>query len=169
MSIPRRKSSRGLIGDRDEAIEYGDYDRILDEEGDRMSIVQPGPELDRRMAFEVMGFGATSTSFDPNTGILTIRSLREGESSVSFPSGIKKIEFVLGGQEVPSYSTTWNGMQLVVEEMQRRGMSFTLKSWPEESRYYANFDKINGQFADTAPHAVCMAALSALEEQADER
>jgi len=138
-----------------------------------MSIVQPGPELDRRMAFEVMGFGATSTSFDPNTGILTIRSLREGESSVSFPSGIKKIEFVLGGQEVPSYSTTWNGMQLVVEEMQRRGFQFMLfqtNNMKWKAVIYNGFTRSHiyaEAFEYTAPHAVCMAALSALEGQAD--
>lgn len=66
------------------------------------------------------------------------------------------------------YSTTWNGMQLVVEEMQRRGWNVEITS--DFPRYLAAFESEKHKFyypviRRTAPHAVCLAALKALEEE----
>ncbi|MBB6676493.1 hypothetical protein H4Q31_04035 [Cohnella lubricantis] len=73
------------------------------------------------------------------------------------------------------FSTTWNGMQQVVEEMQRRGWDFALESLTYDGiKYHARFfERIEGGYGEydseaSFPHAVCMAALSALEGQRDE-
>lgn len=73
------------------------------------------------------------------------------------------------------FSTTWEGMKVVVEEMQRRGWGFTLQRWGHDEtgdhQYEATFGFLGdkpGATADTAPHAVCLAALSALQHVSKE-
>lgn len=65
-------------------------------------------------------------------------------------------------------SREWSGMQLVVEEMQRRGWIFTLNydgyKWIAAFMSHKDVPYAEGE---SAPHAVCLAAISALEGQAD--
>jgi len=73
-----------------------------------------------------------------------------------------------GERWVPFYgSTSWEGMGLVVEEMQRRGWwlfieqngdkSFTSRFWNSSKGYWSDSVTLS-----SAPHAVAMAALLAL-------
>ena len=63
-------------------------------------------------------------------------------------------------QVVPPYSITWNGMQMVVEEMDKRKWDFTLFVHSGKNR--AEFGRCISIERATAPHAVCLAALTAL-------
>ena len=110
-----------------------------------MSIVQPGPELDVRIA-ELIGYHSMTTAMN--------------------------LDGTFG--YIPAFSTTWQGMQLVVEEMQRRGFEYRFGSYATVSFTWKHWAKFNDDTklyetitADSLPHAVCMAALSALEGQAD--
>lgn len=63
------------------------------------------------------------------------------------------------------YSTDWNDMRLVVEEMRRRNWQIVLNDDLDKWTAIFFWDP-NGESyeckEDTAPHAVCLAALSAL-------
>lgn len=128
---------------------------------------KPGTELDERVSSTL--FGIHVTDYYSQIGPYSIASSEAAKSYyLDYPNGPEI-------PTVPPYSTTWNGMQLVVEEMQRRGYDFSLKHYEGMSswRWAAQFAwRLNNPHtADTAPHAVCMAALSALgalEGQADE-
>lgn len=80
----------------------------------------------------------------------------------------------VGVERVPDYSITWEGMRLVVESMQAKGWWLVLKSpFVLGEPYYAGFTPLGtsgwngrpdfGASGDDAPHAVCLAALLALE------
>ncbi|MUT66043.1 hypothetical protein [Paenibacillus sp. NEAU-GSW1] len=63
-------------------------------------------------------------------------------------------------------SLYWEDMRLVVEEMHgRRGYDFTLEWYG--NRYISWFGSMQSVGADTAPHAICLAALSALEGESE--
>lgn len=125
-----------------------------------MSIVQPGPELNKYIHERLFGKDLTGYEWPKHAS---------GKSMVKQGNGF------VWWEDIPEYSTTWSGMQLVVEEMQRRGWSFTLQRYGddngEKSPWEATFGYMGdepGAIEETAPHAVCMAALSALEGQADD-
>lgn len=76
------------------------------------------------------------------------------------------------------YSTTWEGMRLVVERMRELGWLSVEMRWTKRGKYsplsllegwscFFSSDKppfTVGHFeAETAPHAVCLAALAAIE------
>jgi len=114
---------------------------------------KPGRDLDSKIAFKVFGYP------EP------YESPFNGEWCIKFPEAWKKVI------RLPQYSTTWNGMQLVVEEMQRRGYSYRCGSYETVSstwKHWANFEdelkECNTVVSDTLPHAVCKAALKALED-----
>lgn len=69
-------------------------------------------------------------------------------------------------QAVPEFSSTWSGMQLVVEKLQERFDMVSINYGVETkwwcTLYPATGLHIEGEAADTAPEAVCRAALSAL-------
>lgn len=71
---------------------------------------------------------------------------------------------------LPEYSTTWSGMQLVVEEMQRRNWWIVLNSegdkWSALFYWDPNAEAFEEE-SDTAPHAVALAAIAVLEGQVD--
>lgn len=127
-----------------------------------MSIVQPGPELNKYIHERLFGKDLTGYEWPKHAS---------GKSMVKQGNGF------VWWEDIPEYSTTWSGMQLVVEEMQRRGWVYSLES-QAILNYVAKFAKLSESmdkiveskfvYADTLPRAVCMAALSALEEQADE-
>lgn len=71
---------------------------------------------------------------------------------------------------VPEYSSTWEGLGLVVEEMERRGWELILCHGNANPgcKWHAEWGR--GSFtpdawADTAPEAVARAALKALAEE----
>lgn len=69
-------------------------------------------------------------------------------------------------EDIPEYSTTWNGMQLVVEEMDKRGWDFTLTY--SNGIATAQFGSAAHSQRDSAPFATAMAALKALEDSQNE-
>lgn len=63
-------------------------------------------------------------------------------------------------------STTWAGMGLVVEAMEARGYRFDLGSHPWHAAFLSpsfEWERDPREKADTAPLAICRAALTALE------
>ncbi|MFD2334672.1 hypothetical protein ACFSR7_35970 [Cohnella sp. GCM10020058] len=109
---------------------------------------KPGPELDRQI-HELFGHSTLGYEFRGNRLL-------------------KKKNGINTWMDLPGYSTTWEGMRLVVEEMQRRGWGYGIES-EGGGKYHARFcNPMEGAYAekngaDTAPHAVCLAALSALQ------
>lgn len=68
--------------------------------------------------------------------------------------------------ERPRFSTTWQSMGLVVEAMRTRGWGLSLEIRCESANMIASFKKCGvcrREKADTAPRAVALAALLALE------
>lgn len=65
---------------------------------------------------------------------------------------------------IPGFSTTWEGMQLVVEDMERRGYDFVLSRLElhEGWIWEAKFGIHTRTSKESAPHAVCRSALAAL-------
>lgn len=70
----------------------------------------------------------------------------------------------------PHYSTTWEGMRIVVEWMREQGFYFGMKTSDVVGTWSVYFEKYNnvgetvaygGLLHDTAPMAVCLAALKA--------
>lgn len=132
-----------------------------------MTNLQPGPELDRNMpesrdldalvAQKIFGYGPYYPSIIGN--------------NITAPNSTK-ITWL------PRYSTDISDAWMVVEEMQRRGWDY-LASSLVNGNHAMRFDKysiVSGQEvessaraeAPTLPHAVCKAALRALEGQEDE-
>jgi hypothetical protein len=73
------------------------------------------------------------------------------------------------GTALPDYSGTWEGMRLVVEEMDRQGYNLTLEL--SHNRALATFEKRDGGIhlyiaSPTAPLAVCYAALDIVSKLA---
>src|SRR5689334_23099085 len=112
--------------------------------------MKPGPELDRYFA-EIAGI---RTEYDSEEGrYMTYTDSPFGEILTPFEP-----------------STSWKGMRLVVEEMQRRKYA-----WRIEGLRAAFFDPYAGSPADdgtmvyaealgeTTPHAVVLAAIEALQ------
>jgi hypothetical protein len=99
-------------------------------------------ELDREVAERVMGMNLGSTP-------------SQRDESMEF---------------VPDYSTSVDRAFLVVEKMRERGFkAFKLYQHPEplpHTDWLAAFDMGGGPYigADTAPEAICRAALAALKE-----
>ena len=71
--------------------------------------------------------------------------------------------------ECPKFSTTWEGLGLVVERMRERGFDFTL-SHAGRDGWFASFKQsmpgMSSARNRSAPHAVCLAALRALASTA---
>ena len=120
---------------------------------------QPGPELDAKIAVKLFGwFWKDGKLWSPGHEDWT-------EEQISRWSGSKP----------DPYSTEWDCMRLVVDEMQRRGFEYRFGSYETVSFTWKHWAKFNDDIreyetitADSLPHAVCMAALSALEGQEDE-
>ncbi|KPV60741.1 hypothetical protein QJ48_04255 [Paenibacillus sp. A3] len=107
--------------------------------------MQPGPELDRQID-EVL-FGRTFTEFP---------------RGFCYHNG-------RGWREAAPYSTTWEGMGLVVEEMQRRGLdvhidfvTFGRNKLVDCAIIRNGLEMAHLSMMPNAPHAVAMAALLAL-------
>ncbi|WP_127532758.1 BC1872 family protein [Paenibacillus kobensis] len=101
--------------------------------------MQPGPVLNRLIATKLFGYEVHEN--------LSIMWKTPGDPFVP----------ILG------YSTDWNAMRLVVEEMIRRGAEVNIGFYED---WDCQFDYKGTNFRDvssTAPHAVCLAALQALE------
>lgn len=69
----------------------------------------------------------------------------------------------------PAYSTTWDGMALVVGEMQRRGYELTLRTYEGMGgwRYVAKFGN-SPTTCDSAPMAVTASAIKALQGEGEQ-
>jgi len=129
---------------------------------------KPGPELDKVIFEQVLKW----EKYHP----------WPGTTWYVYPEKDDDGETVYCDPNTLSPSETWAGMQLVVEEMQRRGFSLCINTVDHNSAAFINgeaelgtwhsnvksLDKVNYRaHADTAPHAVCMASLKALEDDRD--
>lgn len=121
--------------------------------------MQAGRELDVLVAERIMGF----TVIRDDDGI--VNEIVDEPNESSYFISDDDCEF--------SPSTSWDYMHLVVKEMQRRGFEFHMRyrcthgdlSWNFVVRFksddYFMYPPVS---ADTAPYAVALAALKALEE-----
>lgn len=112
-----------------------------------------GRALDAAVAEHVIGW--TRMPWKKEKGVL------EGEFMWKTPG-----DEGLYPAELPRYSTTWEGMGLVVEEMKRRGWRWA--AFDESSGYLCSFVRDDEEeiyaSAPTAPEAVARAALLALSK-----
>jgi len=120
---------------------------------------KPGPELDERIS--VFLFNVAVTDYYSQVGPYAIASNEAAKSYyMDYPDGPEI-------PVVPEYSTTWNGMQLVVEEMQRRGWKLVMSDEGDQWNAFFYWDQNRPTvecYEQSAPHAVCMASLKALED-----
>lgn len=114
--------------------------------------MQPGRELDAKVAEVVMGWAPHFR----NTAFYVKAELRLAIMA--------SFEMHVSGWK-PSES--WEGMRLVLERMRELGwtpyMAIHEERWDE---WNVTFVKVNAAFSRTAaemPHAVCLAALAAIE------
>ena len=104
--------------------------------------MKPGPELDRYYA-NLIGYQSLTTGLNL-------------DGSYGY---------------IPAYSTTWEGMSLVIEEMQRRGFFYTIQNG-SDGKQYVKFEKWNEDYSlaafgrhesETTPHAAVVAAIQAIQ------
>lgn len=119
---------------------------------DELMAMKPGRELNQMVHEIVFGNDLTGFQFHHDSNIM-YRDLDDIIRDII---------------DIPEYSTTWEGMRLVVEEMQRRGFSVFLNNHSSEFRWNCNFrneqgEIVGGAFSDSAPHAVILAALAAIK------
>ncbi len=127
-------------------------------------------ELDAQVAMQVMGWTWFRVERHMLTGRQYFRALRKGNDSFSHFDAANMDEPVWEnyGQSPPHYSTSISAAWLVVEEMNRRGYSIDFCGDPNEPYrcWFQSGDDATtcGQGkADTAPLAICEAALEALK------
>lgn len=120
-----------------------------------MSELQAGRELDAMIAEKVMGWAPV---------------LHYGERGTGYwaPSGCESDGAWVTDGDVPFYSADMAAAWEVVEEMARRGWKVDVQSrCPPRWAVHVNFAlPITGRVferSDSAPHAICLAALKALE------
>jgi hypothetical protein len=112
---------------------------------DQIRNLKPGPELDRAVAVTL--FGITPTM------------------DISQPGDLAHISN-------ERYSTTWAGLGLVVEEMERRGWGYGSTSYPWRAKhdahhahmaeFYDQHGELAAEHSSTIFEAACKAALLAL-------
>lgn len=107
--------------------------------------LKPGRELDLLVAEKVMG--------------LELKITPESKTAYYFlPNGMKSL--------VPPYSTDHNAAFEVVKKMKAQHFDIDLftefgNQWRCKMFIYRLKDSISEELADTAPHAICLAALKA--------
>jgi len=150
---------------------------VTNDEIDRM---EAGPELDAMVAVAVFGWEwfAVERHFEPPRGYETWRSLRDPKSGFyhfgdedRLASGNEPIWNTFG-ERPPKYSTEIAAAWQVVERM--KGVSpwpywFELSHRPKG--FMCNFvgDTPHNAYAESAPLAICKAALRAVAPPADGR
>ncbi|MDQ0062347.1 hypothetical protein [Paenibacillus harenae] len=110
--------------------------------------MQPGRELDKIIRIKLFGDITGNWTWLESWGHNWIKD--NSERGVWF--------------ELPQYSTTWEGMRLVVEEMQQRGWDFKLEAMGLNV-WVAEFGTAGSMGESSAPHATCLATLLALCEE----
>lgn len=112
--------------------------------------LNPGRDLDALVAEKVMGWmtrGTGESISDPAEWVM--------------PNGLR------GREAPPFYSTDISAAWQVVEKMNRDGWCFRVASASPDNNYYEGYfvkgDKVSQVWLDTAPHAICVAALKAVE------
>ena len=111
--------------------------------------VQAGRELDAKVAEVVMGW--------------TYRGLHPIHECPLWATGH-------GDTFLPKFSTEWDGMRLIVERMRELGWLYAACCGYETHRFQfyrpGCRDTVGiGSNCETLPHAVCLAALAAIEGQ----
>lgn len=111
---------------------------------------KPGPELDAQLA----------RSFGHDVQLI---------SAYSYEIPHPRIKMYGGSAPIPKYSTTWEGIGLVVGEMDRREWGLTLNYDGEQwlAAFLGHKDVPYAE-AETAPHACALAAISALQHVSEE-
>lgn len=83
-----------------------------------------------------------------------------------FPRGRCYYTVNNGWVESPNYSTSWNGMRLMIGEIHRRGLAVYLGHHPDGKSHAMvvkdAIETLGDAESESAPHAVCIAALLAL-------
>lgn len=110
-------------------------------------MIQAGRELDTKVA-EALGWG------------VPIKEVRPHNQAVYWK------DFILGTL-LPHFSTTWEGMGVLVEEARKQGFRFKIDMYGSYTVATVGIDVgglikfVAGDHQITAPHAVCTAFLKA--------
>lgn len=132
-----------------------------------------GRALDAMVAEKVMGWKWFVHPEEPRAFLASPKSLDQMERMGWLPDDGREAREM--GFSIPAYSSTWEGLGLVVDEMERRKWAWKIqKVYRGEGAadgHYALFTS-GGQegysLALTAPEAVARAALKALGEVNDD-
>lgn len=125
------------------------------------STLKPGRELDALVAEKVMGQRTIWFGREGDKSLMLARTielneeLRErGEMMFGYP----------GEGDVPHYSTDIEAAWEVVETLKLLGIEVKfVGSWADKP-WYCRLRDDAFEFGDTAPHAICLAALKAVGE-----
>jgi hypothetical protein len=147
-------------------------------------IDKPGPELDKQIAYKLFNAQIIrmENEQDYRNGwyLIVIGPSMDRKLPAAYTSTERKWQSAIWAATeekawalLPEYSTKWSGMQLVVEEMQRRGWEYVIESEGTDkhhARFFKTYEGDYGEYngATKAPFAVCMAALKALEDSQNE-
>ncbi|WP_042165563.1 BC1872 family protein [Paenibacillus gorillae] len=129
--------------------------------------LQPGKELNELIAVKVLGL-----TLEEGRGIYAktshhlLRLVGLSEEEINKPNlVIRDVADLLQQREIPKYSTTWEGMRLVVDEMLKRGAEINIgfyEDWDCSIDYKGtNYRSVS----EHAPYAVCKAALLMLNSE----
>lgn len=143
----------------------------------RIDDMKPGPELDLKAieilfewkAWKNMRGEYTYIVFQKSGEREPYKRYRDWESEMhryeQIPfSDIDRMKHIVAG--VPELSTTWEGMRLVVEEMQRRGWDYRIESYKWETSFVfiqREHEGYSEQAGTDIPYLCVLAAIGALQ------
>lgn len=133
-------------------------------------IDKPGPELNAKIAIELFEMAAWEEKRGEYKFVIFQRqdwTPRKGSEDRYRRINVDEIDRMnhIAGH-LPDYSREWEGMQMVVEEMDKREWDFTLTY--SNGIATAQFGSAPHSQRDSAPFATAMAALKALEDSQNE-
>jgi hypothetical protein len=125
--------------------------------------MEPGNKLNAWVAWKVMGYSPTDTSFNPHKGELYIRKLARNAGSRNFPNGVAIVEFAYM-EMLPEFSenitAAWE-VQEQVNQLSKEQIPLL------KARYVAELSVIVGsnelfEIVHATPEQRCKAALLAV-------
>lgn len=126
--------------------------------------MEPGNKLNAWVAWKVMGYSATDTSFNPHKGELYIRKLVKNENLGKLPNGVAIVEFAYM-EMLPEFSENITAAWEVYEWLVERHEDATLTyPWSISADYDPMRETTWSIHAEgkSAPEAICKAALLAV-------
>jgi len=131
----------------------------------RIDDMKPGRELDAFVAEVVFGLEVAKQERYSQFHYELAKKAKIPKAQMDIP---KYISYSVGSKVLTEYSTSWEGMRLVVEEMQRRGWwlyvdqrsdkEYNVRFWHSSKGIWSEF-----VLAGPLPYATILAAIKALQ------